>query len=302
MKHLYSLVGACLGASLLAACGGNSFTNSTPAAAPSPLLTSLLTAPREGSPHESSWRLKRKKVVYKAIYSFGSVPDAQGPVAGLIDVGGVLYGTTSSGGANNCSGVGCGAVFAITTSGKESVLYSFAGGSDGAKPLAALTNVGDKLYGTTQMGGQSGYGTVFKVTTSGKEKVLHSFGGGSDGVYPVADLINVRGTLYGTTRFGGSGNAGTVFKITTSGKEKVLYTFGSRTGDGEDPYAGLIDVGGTLYGTTEIGGANNCSGVGCGTVFAITTSGKERVLYSFAGGSDGDFPLAGLINVGGMLY
>ena len=57
---------------------------------------------------------------------------------------------------------------------------------------------------------------------------------------------------------------GTVFSITTAGKEKVLHSFGGGT-DGVGPFAGLIDVKGTLYGTTEQGGAYFY-----GAVFALT--------------------------------
>ncbi len=145
-----------------------------------------------------------------------------------------------------------------------------------------------------------GYGTVFKITTSGKETVLHSFGGSSrdDGGEPEAGLINLNGTLYGTTSVGGKNATGTVFSITTSGIETLLYSFkvfGS--GDGANPEAGLLNVKGTLYGTTSYGGT-----FGYGTVFSITPSGKETVLHSFGGSGDGNEPFAGLINVKGTLY
>jgi uncharacterized repeat protein (TIGR03803 family) len=82
--------------------------------------------------------------------------------------------------------------------------------------------------------------------------------------------------------------------------EKVLHSFNGT--DGEDPAAGLLDVSGTLYGTTYLGGEHTCDGVTCGTVFRITTRGAEKVLHSFAGGSDGALPLAGLIKANGALY
>ena len=66
--------------------------------------------------------------------------------------------------------------------------------------------------------------------------------------------------------------------------------------DGSSPTAGLIDVHGTLYGTTQRGGAKHA-----GTVFEVRRSG-ERVLYSFNGGTDGAQPIAGLIDVHGTLY
>jgi uncharacterized repeat protein (TIGR03803 family) len=165
--------------------------------------------------------------------------------------------------------------------------------------VAGLINVKGTLYGTTFLGGANGDGTVFKLTTSGTETVLHNFPTGSrDGYFLYAGLLNVKGTLYSTTYAGGASSFGTVFSITTSGAETVLYSFKGAPGDGLFPYAGLINVKGTLYGATYEGGANYD-----GTVFAITTSGAETVLYSFKGGSgDGEDPEAGLINVKGTLY
>jgi uncharacterized repeat protein (TIGR03803 family) len=85
----------------------------------------------------------------------------------------------------------------------------------------------------------------------------------------------------------------------------VLYSFGVSP-DGDAPRASLVDVGGTLYGTTEQGGANTCGNssgyFGCGTVFSVTTAGKEKVLYSFGVPPDGNGPRASLIDAGGTLY
>jgi uncharacterized repeat protein (TIGR03803 family) len=62
----------------------------------------------------------------------------------------------------------------------------------------------------------------------------------------------VHGSLYGTTQRGGANNAGTVFELRRSGGERVLHSFKSGL-DGAQPIAGLIDVHGTLYGTTYAG-------------------------------------------------
>jgi uncharacterized repeat protein (TIGR03803 family) len=195
-------------------------------------------------------------------------------------------------------------VFSITPSGHETVLHAFAGSPDGEEPLARLLNVNGTLYGTTSLGGAYNSvhhfgGTVFSITPGGKEKVLYSFGNGTDGAYPYAGLTDVKGRLYGTTYYGGAHNWGTVFSITPGGKEKVLYSFGAHGNDGEWPTTGLVDVSGTLYGTTFVGGAYN----GDGTVFSITPSGTETVLHSFSNnGSDGWYPDAALLNVNGTLY
>jgi uncharacterized repeat protein (TIGR03803 family) len=227
----------------------------------------------------------------KVLYSFGSqFGDGTYPVAGLVfDKKGNLYGTTQNGGANDA-----GTVFELTSAGTEKVLYSFfCCLSDGALPSAGL--VFDKegnLYGTTYLGGTNDAGTVFELTSAGTEKVLYSFGGyRSDGSNPDAGLVfDKKGNLYSTTRFGGANGAGTVFELTSSGTEKVLYSFGSQSGDGSEPYAGLVfDQEGNLYGTTLGRGVNDF-----GTVFELTSAGTEKVLYSFGSQSGGE-PYAGLV-------
>jgi uncharacterized repeat protein (TIGR03803 family) len=253
---------------------------------------------------------------YKIVYNFGGGRDGASPRAGLIYVGGTLYGTTVAGGdAFYCSYYyGCGTVFSITPGGTEKVLHVFGSGSDGENPRAGLIDVGGTLYGTTTYGGSNACdpyyancGTVFSITPSGAEKVLHSFSGPpNDGTHPVAGLINIKGTLYGTTARGGlrecyypgySGETcGTVFSITTTGAKGVLHNF-TGSPDGEFPRAGLVEVKGTLYGTTSTGGKH-----GYGTVFSITPGGKEKVLHSFAAGSDGRNPDAGLVELKGKLY
>ena len=234
------------------------------------------------------------------LHSFGLSGDAANPRAGLImDSAGVLYGTTDAGGAHGSDG----AVFKVASS-TETVLYSFgASANDGQQPEASLTmdSAGD-LYGTTQSGGSNGRGTVFKIA-SGTETVLYSFGAtAADGVQPEAGLImDSAGNLYGTTAGGGANGHGTVFKIGPSGTETIVYSFGASATDGQAPFAGLImDSGGNLYGTTDGGGAHSNSG----TVFKISASGVETVLYSFGTtATDGQFPTAGLIvDSAGNLY
>jgi uncharacterized repeat protein (TIGR03803 family) len=112
-------------------------------------------------------------------------------------------------------------------------------------------------------------------------------------------LVDVSGTLYGTTEKGGAYAGGTAFSITPAGKEKVLHSFGVY-GDARLPQAALLNVNGTLYGTTFVGGAY--SYLRYGTVFSITRSGHETVLYSFKGEQDGEYPASGLIDVNGTFY
>jgi uncharacterized repeat protein (TIGR03803 family) len=240
---------------------------------------------------------------YQVLYSFGrSRYDAGRPAAGLADVKDTLNGATPVGGkytGSSCPGFGgCGTVFRISTTGQERVLYSFRGRTNGIEPAASLVDENDTLYGTTTLGGKYHHGTIFSVSLTGKERLLYSFSGGADGSYPVSPLIDVNGTLCGTAGGGGSSYRGTLFSITTSGQFNVLHRF-QGSPDGADPTAGLIVVKGLLYGTTAEGGKYSSYN---GTVFRSTTSGIERVVHSFAGGSDGADPTASLIDVKGTLY
>ena len=233
------------------------------------------------------------------LHSFTNENDGANPEADLIAVGGTFYGTTYSG------GYGFGMVFSITPEGVEKVLHSFGNGTDGRNPHAGLIDVRGRLYGTTEFGGVENRGTVFSITMDGSEKVLHSFGKGTDGSQPLAQLIYLGGTFYGTTSEGGRYacgrfSCGTVFSMTTDGTERVLRSLSK--GTGSHPGAGLIDVGGTFYGTTSDGGRYNCGRSTCGTVFSITTGGKEKVLHSFGRGSDGVDPAASLVDIDGTLY
>jgi uncharacterized repeat protein (TIGR03803 family) len=205
---------------------------------------------------------------------------------------------------------------------KYTTLYAF-NGTDGQNPFGSLNfDQAGNLYGTTFTDSVDGAGTVFKLNQSRngswKEKVLHRFKG-KDGRYPGANLIfDAAGNLYGTTGEGGSSSrcrdgCGVVFKLTPnpngSWKEKLLYQFGKGgTQDGAHPfYSGLIfDQAGSLYGTTEAGGATDH-----GVVFKLTPnpdgSWTESVLYSFcpikSQCRDGSNPAASLIfDRAGNLY
>ncbi len=140
--------------------------------------------------------------------------------------------------------------------------------------------------------------------------MLHSFGASPDGQDPSSGLAAVNNTLYGTTPFGGAtngaaSNGGTVFSVTTSGTETALYSFCCL--NGTQPYGGLTNVNGTLYGTTGNGGntnINQCpSPSAYGTVFTLSTSGAETLLHTFLNNSsDGGNPDAALVDVNGILY
>jgi uncharacterized repeat protein (TIGR03803 family) len=224
--------------------------------------------------------------VETVLWSFGAGNDGQRPHGGLLLASdGNIYGVTVNGGANNG-----GAVFKVTPAGAETVLWSFSVGIDGQAAFGSLVQASDgNLYGTTFQGGPNGFGTAFRLTLAGVETVLHSFGSGSDGQNPYGGLVQGSdGNLYGTTAGGGAQNLGTVFSLTTAGSETVLYSFGNIP-DAQFPYGSLVQAtDGNLYGMTNGGGANSA-----GTVFRITPSGAETVLWSFGSGSDGLYPYGG---------
>jgi uncharacterized repeat protein (TIGR03803 family) len=247
--------------------------------------------------------------------------------SGLIrDTAGNLYG--ASAGENwALYGLYLGGIYKIDPSGKETVLHRFTGPpNDGAFPFGnLLMDAAGNLYGTTQVGGSGtgcagligGCGTIFKVDTTGKETVLYSFAGPpNDGVFPFAGVImDAAGNLYGTTENGGThsnsycgSGCGTLFKLDTTGKETVLYNFaGITAGDGSDPRGELtLDTMGNLYGTTLEGGVFTACAAGsggCGTIFKLDSNNNETILHSFTGGADGAIPDSGLIrDSAGNLY
>ena len=234
----------------------------------------------------------------------GATTDGSVPYAGLVaDTKGNFYGTTVAGGSGTSCNLGCGTVFKITANGKETVMHSFAGGTtDGAAPYGPLVvDVSGNLYGTTSSGGPNGAGTVFKLTPTGTETILYSFGAplSGDGSSPRGRLaMDAAGNLYGTTFEGGAHYVGTVFEVTPSGTETILYSFTGGT-DGGYPFGGVVqDKNGNLYGTTYMAGED-----GFGTVFELSATGTETVLYSFKGGSDGEFPAAApVLDTKGNLY
>lgn len=223
-----------------------------------------------------------------------------------------LYGAAFEGGV-----WGRGTVFGVNSDGTDfTTIHTFANDLDGALPTGLIL-LGSTLYGTTFRGGNSGYGTVFKVNVDGTSfgtlypfDAVDSHGANGSGALPSASLVVSDNRLYGTTQAGGSGGVGTVFAINTDGTGfMVLHNFPATSGpsstnsDGAAPTAGLILSGGTLYGTTPVGG-----GAGYGTVFGINSDGSSfRTLHSFAfsyqgTNLDGAQPYAPLVLSGDTLY
>ncbi|MGA7294325.1 MAG: choice-of-anchor tandem repeat GloVer-containing protein, partial [Terriglobales bacterium] len=230
----------------------------------------------------------------------------------VVDKKGNLYGTTIRGGASGSQLSGYGTVYKIDASGKETVLYSFTGKTDGGYPYASLAlDTKGNLYGTTYEGGDLscqppyGCGTVFRVDPAGNENVLYSFTGAYPdyGASPVGGLVRDKsGNLYGTTSYGGTASYhGNVFKLSPTGTITNLYSFTGSNGDGDWPTSNLtLDDQGNLYGATNYGGSPECY-LGCGVIFKVSPAGTESILFTFTG-SDTGFEPSQLIRHSGHLY
>jgi uncharacterized repeat protein (TIGR03803 family) len=217
----------------------------------------------------------------------------------VADSDGNLYGTASEGGA-----YGAGTIFELAADGSEKTLYTFTGGSDGARPVGTLAfDSQGNLYGTANFGGIAGCyddlgcGMLYELESNGAFTVLYSFCSQpkcTDGYFPESRLIaDDQGNLYGTTFAGGTSTGcylnvgcGVVYKFALgSGTETVKFTFNGRDGGNLEAAGVLLDNQGDLYGTAIFGGKHNkaCNPAGCGVVYEILANGTEKTLQYFKG-------------------
>lgn len=258
---------------------------------------------------------------YTVLHNFTGGGDGAMPMGGLtLDTAGNLYGTANTGGlvGGNCGAEGCGVVYRLSNVNSSWILtslYSFQGGNDGMNPRHANVTIGSdgSLYSTTFLGGGScttnnqGCGTVLElqppasachsVSCPWTETVLHSFDG-DDGAGPVGTLVfDQQGNLDGATTAGSLRNGGTIYQLNPAGgymEDIIFHPYG---------YPGnsvTMDHAGDLYGSTFI------AMDGPGSIYELTPSGSNWIstsIYSFTGGSDGGFPLAGVVfDQSGNLY
>lgn len=251
---------------------------------------------------------------YTLLHGFsGGTGDGAAPQYGTLATdGAVLYGMTSGGGSANK-----GVLFKVSTNGSGyQVLHSFSGLSfsdvllsgsgnpnDGASPYGTPLLVGSALYGMTLFGGTNGTGAIFKMNTDGTGfQLLHSFGAGfgpRDGYAPYCALVTDGVTLYGMTSSSLFG-LGEIFAIGMDGSNyRDLHDFAPGAGNGANPRGGLLLSGGTLFGMTMSGGANNL-----GTIFQMGVNGSGfQIVHNFNGAAnDGASPCGSLIVSNSVLY
>ena len=111
-------------------------------------------------------------------------------------------------------------------------------------------------------------------------------GGAGDGAFPTDWLVQDKdGNLFGTTNEGGAAGLGTVFMLSpptppgTNWTRRILHSFAGPPSDGLGPNGLFAAPDGTLYGTTNTGGAAD----GTGTVFRLTppASGDRRARWRY---------------------
>lgn len=229
------------------------------------------------------------------IHSFNTISEGMEPRAPLVEVNGVLYGTTSLGGVH-----GFGTVYRFDVS--MGVLSAVSlEGWNGAYSLAGLVASGGKLYGTTDSGGANGHGAIFRYDDTGRVDLVHSYGLDA-GSGPSGGLVAYDGAIYGTTRFGGNSDWGTVYRYRRASGMEPLHFFdgmNAPVADGGTPYGALLEVGGTIYGTTVYGGR-----WGAGTIFSFEGQSRLTTLHHFDPNADPFpmYPTAGLTFSGGVLF
>lgn len=204
---------------------------------------------------------------------------------------------------------GCAAIFALMGCGGGSG-YSGGGGSNSGG--SGGSNSGGSNTPFTLSGTLSGLGTGQSVNlqdNGGDTLALDANGTFS---FPLTNLsignsfsVTLKSHTPGIRCLVTAGN-GTVgattlapVNVACGAGTEAVESFGAIGADGQNPNGGVILLGGNLYGTTSLGGAN-----GAGAVFTINSSGAESVLYSFgASNTDGQTPNAGLIaDSAGNLY
>jgi uncharacterized repeat protein (TIGR03803 family) len=186
------------------------------------------------------------------------------------------------------------------------VLHKFTGGSDGANPNGLiLTPSGDLIGG-------AGYdncpcGLIFKLSPSGSETVLHRFvePTGAQAEIPSGFVLNsATNMLYGETTYGGksancdpSVGCGMVFSLNLSTLRESPVHYFTNSPDGSEPVGSLLlNSAGDLFGVTLGGGTNST-----GTVFEISPTNAEKVVYSFGNAPDGNNPGSNVMS-GGKVY
>ena len=244
--------------------------------------------------------------------------DGSNPGRVVADAKGNLFGTTHYGG-NGEYGPGTVYEMSYTKAGgwALSTLYDFTDADDGGYPDSnPVIGKGGTLYGAA-LGGSNGKapgGLVYALepqSGSWTFETLYDFQGTNDGnVELYSPLLTRNGKVYGVTPDGGSGTkcgshgCGTLFKLEPpSGggspwHHRVLFSFSGGS-------SGSVPT--SLVSSGSAGGVYVATDGGNGAVVSLAPGAPgqgwtETVLYSFAGGNDGEGPGSLVVAADGTIY
>jgi uncharacterized repeat protein (TIGR03803 family) len=221
------------------------------------------------------------------LYNFGATStDGKNPVGEPNYQSGNWYGFTTGGGKP-----GHGTIFKLTSKNKESTIWAWPSASEAELTLqpSMVTDSAGNLYGYNDFNHGGEEGNPFQVTQTGAIDELYDCV-----ILPSGGPIIKGSTLYGDGYY-------SIFSFTTENNEcNILHTFDGS--DGTYPTGKLIqNAAGTLFGTTNYGGANDG-----GTVFSLTSEGVFSTLYNFCALSDcadGTGPMGPVVaDTSGNLY
>jgi uncharacterized repeat protein (TIGR03803 family) len=237
---------------------------------------------------------------FTVLHVFNSTTDGVDPRDGLVldTLTGLYIGTASM----DAITPGNGTLYAISSTGTFTVLWSFMSGADGHCPYTGVAiDQSGNIYGTSVGFGYGGNpkGSIWGLVPGGSVQTLYVFTNGADGEYPtIAPSVDSAGNLWGvSTTQKSNPYAGVIWEIPSAGSFTIVHSFtGGADGYGPDAPL-LLAQDGSFYGVTKSGGS------GYGTFFRITTAGVLSVIHTFTGGADGGTPTGNLvIDTSGQIY
>lgn len=181
-----------------------------------------------------------------------------------LNASGIIYGTTTAGGANNA-----GTLFSLTPGGTMTTLASFALNGSGAYPFGNLfVDAAGNVFGATQYSAGYGGGTIFRYGSDGTLTTLlnSSYYFGSDFGGITGDAA---GNLYGKRT-----STEEIFRLSSDGTYTTLLSAASLGAQYLNPDF-IVDSAGTVFGTARGSGYS-------GSVYSVTSSGIVSTLASFA--------------------
>jgi uncharacterized repeat protein (TIGR03803 family) len=226
------------------------------------------------------------------LHGFLNVPTDACEAEGNIVQGrdGNMYGLGLYCGTNNT-----GAMYKISPTGAESVVFSFP--SNWSFCFSGLTLGSDGNFYGTCFSTPGGNGSIFRLTPAGVFTDMHDFTGVDGDTEPeYAPIQGTDGNFYGVTGYYPY-SCGNIYQLTAAGVYKNLHTF---SGSDCGPASSLFQASdGNLYGTLYLCSLN---GAGPGCVYKISTAGVFKEIYGFAS-STGNVPCTGVIQgKDGKLY